>query len=525
MKKIIKLNLLIFLGFLFFLIFPGSVNAQNLSNCLTIKGKFTATNWTGGSVTVSCQGDSGPSGCTGESQTVQPGGSYELKKCSCPPYADGCLKVQGTPNACSLSDISKYCGTNKNKITGDFQISCPAPTPSSPPGVCTPGDTRTDPNCRVCDPNGQWQKDYSVGDWLTCKCKDSPNAPECQPTPTQPSGVCTPGDTRTEPNCRKCDSNGQWQKDYSVGDWQACFCKDNPDDPSCKPIGGDPDPTPTSTPGTTPGTTPGSSPPPGTTPGPACNKSCGPGNIDVCTQATDGCTACNLTTGKCVPPTTPPGGGASPTPISTPTNTPTPTPDFNPAMCKCDGFNVSAIIAGQKAKFTAFGKVEGEDTTKARIDSMKFKFMETDKGASTGKKLAESDDIAAKIVEESPNKVRYQTDWELQIPSTVDANKSYRVWAELDCQRKTNANAGGSTASVLSAEDEATPSFFGKIINFFKSLFGQDTEVSPEPIPATEQDEDAAIQQQLRLDTVRPGNVTLKACNMVFFEFPSLSNE
>lgn len=157
MKKLLISLLVLFT--LFFAYRLNSAQAQ-LTNpaCLGISGKFTAQNWTSGSVMVGCDGDAGQN-CPGQLKTVYPGQSYSLTKCSCPPYSDGCLKVakklklvknslgrpivevvgQRFPNSCQISNIKNICGTNGNVITGNFKISCsvptstPTPTPSPTP--------------------------------------------------------------------------------------------------------------------------------------------------------------------------------------------------------------------------------------------------------------------------------------------------------------------------------------------------------------------------------------------------------
>lgn len=186
MKKI-----LLFISVIILFIFLGKLNLANaqLANpaCLGITGKFTAQNWKGGPVMVGCNGDAGAN-CPGQLKKVYPNQSYTLTKCSCPPYADGCLKVakelklvknsagrprvqvvgKRLPNSCTITKIANICGTNGNIIKGNFKISCNVaqtptpeftgtPTPTTPPSnsptppICVEPDAVT--NVRVSCPN------------------------------------------------------------------------------------------------------------------------------------------------------------------------------------------------------------------------------------------------------------------------------------------------------------------------------------------------------------------------------------
>lgn len=128
--------------------------------CLGMTGKFTATNWPGGTIMVACAGDTGTAGCTGEIATLHPGDSFDFNNCTCPPYASesifgksGCLvvgsslkitqlsngnrPVQGStslPVGCTISPAQPVaCGSNGTVINASFSINCTAPTPTPTP--------------------------------------------------------------------------------------------------------------------------------------------------------------------------------------------------------------------------------------------------------------------------------------------------------------------------------------------------------------------------------------------------------
>ncbi|MBI3984469.1 MAG: hypothetical protein HY344_00810 [Candidatus Levybacteria bacterium] len=147
--------------FLFvFILFIFLVSKQNLfaanrvtdARCLTITGKFTAKNWVGGPMMVGCNGDAGKV-CNGQLQKVRPGQTFTLSKCSCPPFASGCLvigknlkleknnqgrprvKVVGKkiPDKCTLTHKKNVCGVNGQAINANFNIKCNAPTSTNTP--------------------------------------------------------------------------------------------------------------------------------------------------------------------------------------------------------------------------------------------------------------------------------------------------------------------------------------------------------------------------------------------------------
>jgi hypothetical protein len=103
---------------------------------------------------VGCSGDNGKF-CKGQIAEVKPGKKYTLTKCSCPPYASGCLVIgknlklkndgpqnrprvrvigNKVPNKCVLTHKNNVCGTNGHAINVDFKVTCkkevcPVPNP------------------------------------------------------------------------------------------------------------------------------------------------------------------------------------------------------------------------------------------------------------------------------------------------------------------------------------------------------------------------------------------------------------
>lgn len=480
MKKIF--SIIVFTVFAFLLI-PKTVEA---GSCLKFNGSLTANDFpAGASVKVTCAGDNGPSGCVGDSKVVKPGESFSLEHCSC--LADECMRTEiiDAP-ACNVSS-SDFCGTNSDTITAPLTVACPTPTPTPEP-------------C--------WE------DWYCETWKNPSNVPDSDPNYSK---------------YKECFDKGyfaQARKQCDADEWEI-KCEEAP---QCKvPVD---QPTPTFTPTATPTTTqpsdtptvtetPSATPSTSPSPTPYCNMSCD-GNPNICTQATDGCTKCDLTSKRCVPPGSTPTVTVTPTTSipPTPTVTTSPPPDFDAAACKCDGMTVGPLIAGQNATFTANSKVEGSNVSKATVKSMTFYFGESEKGATNGTALGSSGPIAPQKTS-SPNKDSYTASWTYKLPTTV-TGKSYRAWATIQCDKNVQAHAGTAKTAVLAAEDTSEePSFFGKIVNFFKGILGQETDENTDQEESVATTQDSQI-EQINLGTVQPGNVTLKACSMLFFEFPEM---
>ncbi len=187
------LTLLFLFGFFLFL-GNGIADAKKAPYrqlCLGIDGKFVANNkWKGGAIQVGCAGDNGRTApnqsqaCTGEVQTVRPGQSFRLTKCSCFGSNKGCLKVgkelrleplrngkrlitvvkkiQDIPafknNKCRINNTNNICGSNGKHIKGNIKITCSPitpipsrrPTPTGNPTVTPTPSPSVSPTPSIC---------------------------------------------------------------------------------------------------------------------------------------------------------------------------------------------------------------------------------------------------------------------------------------------------------------------------------------------------------------------------------------
>ena len=165
MKKALLTLVFIFIFFLGFKYSSYAANRVTNQRCLTITGTFTAKNWVGGSMMVGCGGDNGKY-CKGQIEKVKPGKKFTLSKCSCPPYASGCLVIgrnlklkndgpqkrprvrvigDRVPNKCKLDVKKNVCGRNGDVITGNFKVTCKKDVCPVPPQVLNVKVTC--PNC------------------------------------------------------------------------------------------------------------------------------------------------------------------------------------------------------------------------------------------------------------------------------------------------------------------------------------------------------------------------------------------
>ncbi len=191
-----------------------AANKVSNSRCLTISGTFNAKNWSGGTMMVGCNGDNGRY-CKGQIAEVKPGKSYNLTKCSCPPYASGCLVIgkklvlkndgpnkrprvhvvgNKVPNKCELVNKKNVCGTNGHAINVDFKVTCekeicPVPNPVlnvkvNCPNCSQQSDANSDTvvaqegeSCGASDGDG---KNVNCQSGLTCVYGDDSGVGTCQ---------------------------------------------------------------------------------------------------------------------------------------------------------------------------------------------------------------------------------------------------------------------------------------------------------------------------------------------------------
>lgn len=283
-------------------------------------------------------------------------------------------------------------------------------------------------------------------------CEINGNCETGNPTPTTPAQKVCNDTCAIDSECGSglsCILTGDASK-------KACRLPSNPTSATCTPTGGPTEtPTPTSSPSATPTPTPLDTPTP---------------------------------TPTVVLPT--------PTPTVVPP-TPTPTlPPFADAMCKCDGISIepSSFAAGSTIKVTSYAKVEGADTSYAKVDKMIFssgKGIEPD----MTRDLPYENPMPVTITETTASKIRYVSTWDYKVPATLDPKLTYRIWSDPKCVRKTAAAPtqqrfafGNSNTAVLGTSTQ-NQGFFAGIMSFFANLLGgssssiQSTPLQPTPTP------------------------------------------
>jgi hypothetical protein len=468
-------------------------------------------------------GDTGTAGCIGDKDTIKPGEKKSLTQCTCPedggPAGSGCLVVDSKPSQCTQPEAKKYenyCKTNGYTVNAVLTSSCPAaPTPTpicgnpycqdwvkgdgSPADTCTKSGKTYYKAYKECKVNGT-PVDYPEQECGSVpSCEIPANTPTSTPKPDEPTA--TPG-----PQCgADCSTNSNVCDNIS-----GCNVCDATTKTCVPPTGGNPSPTPPGSPSPT-GNNPG-------VPGPQCGDDC-TNNPNVCQLAGNGCTSCvDNGSGRktcqnpgSTPPPPPPGTTSAPTA--------TPTPDFSEAMCKCDGMTVSQIIAGQPAVFTATSKVTGSDVSKAEAKQIEFLLSAGNNPAS--RKIIAGPQRVNTTASGNATEMKYQAQWTVNIPQTVEKNVDYVAKATIKCTRKTTAQAYPYTAMVLGESDKK--SIFSVITDFFRSLFGGETaeQVNTQDQPEENQDEFVSIAERnnLQLGTFAPAKVIENKCPTIKFRF------
>lgn len=217
---------------------------------------------------------------------------------------------------------------------------------------------------------------------------------------------------------------------------------------------------------------------------PACGTSCS--RNSECAGAKNGCSVCN--SGIC-------------------------SQDFLETMCKCDGIESTELLPGKEVTFTAYGKVEGTDSTKAGIKSMSLFMSEGD--STTGTIIRRSGPLAVAEASRDSAKVRYKAVWKVALPTTLKKGGTYRVWAQIQCEPKAGL-AMNQSNNVLAAQT-STRGFFGTIADFLRGLFGSSKRVStPAPEPTA-----VSSGGKIKLNTFAlPGKVIENSCRSLKFKMP-----
>jgi len=162
------------------------------------------------------------------------------------------------------------------------------------------------------------------------------------------------------------------------------------------------------------------------------------------------------------------------------------------------------LLSGQNATITSYAKVVGEDVSKAQVVDQKFFLAE---GAETiATIIAKSDPIPAIVIDTSSSQVRYQSQWQLQMPQ-LKSGATYRLWSQIDCQPKAVAYNYPSVLHkvVLGQQTQAT-SFMDNIVNTLKSFL------------SSSNNKLLAGEDSLQLETITPATVYQKTCSFIKFK-------
>lgn len=489
------------LGSTLFLSSPTTVYAS----CTSINVSFNPINWTGGDLEIWCDGDAnpGPSQCTGSRETISPGQSTTLNRCSClEESGSACIRYYERPTeSCNVTFTAdgdgSGCFPGYNGYTGNVHLagSCEVPATSTP---IPPRDTPI-PDTPVRTPNP------------TVNPMNTP-IPTKIPTPTQsdsgqcggnlqascPNGVPTlkanwdvqsnngcniylePGGRQISTNCKDSDvpipitNAGTYTLNISDNssagtcfnrqvDQAAVICNEGP---TQTPLPTDQPGTPTPRPGT-PTATPTNSPTPSNTP----------------------------------------------TPSRMPT--PTPTPAFSEDMCKCDDITSTPLFPGQSAQITAFSRVDKKDANIARVVDVTFTAGKID-----GQRLVNpsiSNPIPAVLAEDRGTYVRYKATWTYNVPNfpANERQAAYQIIANTRCAAKTTAYVQPQTRSVLAA----TSGFLCGIIPLFPWCRPTDEVGGRQDSPSADPRTNSAPRNNLQLEPLYPGRVTSDSCNTLRVEF------
>lgn len=203
------------------------------------------------------------------------------------------------------------------------------------------------------------------------------------------------------------------------------------------------------------------------------------------------------------------------TPGPTATATPTPANLFNESMCKCDGIDSSGpIMSNQDLTFTAYSKVEGADTSVAKVTSMTFYLTRNNDI------LAKSDPIAPTVIENLSTKVRYKASWTTKIPEPVDRSATYRVFTKIQCSKK-DSLAIQDKQEIQVAKPQTNKGFLANIFSFLTSFFapGKNPPTYKALAQKQAQQQVLSADNKLQIGTFTPGQITQKTCSFIIFKF------
>lgn len=569
------------LGLVVFSLFSTKVNATDLSQCLHMNVHVSATNWPGGApISATCDGDTGPSGCWSDSGSTSPNGTISLMKCSCPPYASGCVNIPTAsfPPSCTYNLSGPTCGVNTNTIDMYLTFTCPAPPTPCPGGVGYCGDASGNfaTSCQYGAEPTSWSQgsdnwcsspsnnpNYNQANHCYTKCKPAPANYTCVPAggscnPSSQSGQsCTGGGTWTPmggtcalPNtCMKCsppvtqppvtqppvtqppvtqppvtqppvcgaDCSTNANKCQNISGCNYC----NPTSKKCEapPVCGADCSTNPNVCQNISGCNYCNPTSKKCEAPPQCGANCAT-NPNICQNIT-GCTYCNPTSQTCTaqPSATP---TSTPVPTATPTSTPSPSPTpypYDASMCSCDGLNFTPINLGVTTNITAYGKVLAVNKNYAKIPTFTFTFYQSAPNGTTAT-IVKQEKVNTTTLPEEADKQRYQAIWALNLPSTLDTTQTYRIQAHPDCSRKSAAALFDPFNNVLGSTTHV--SLWDRVVNFFSGLFGGgSSNVTQVAGPTATPTLTAQQKKSLQLKTFTPVDVStgVDAQNCTFIKF------
>jgi hypothetical protein len=162
------------------------------------------------------------------------------------------------------------------------------------------------------------------------------------------------------------------------------------------------------------------------------------------------------------------------------------------------------------------GKVDAPNTDKAKVRDITFRVFQ---GSQV---VGESGPIPATKQGNSGQSVQYQSQWTWNVPTTLQKGVTYQARATIKCVSTATTLNYPFTASVLGANEEG--GLFARIMNFFKGIFGNETNTQSQPTPVPDNtsvstEMGIAAEDGLQLGTFAPASVIEKTCNAIKFRF------
>jgi hypothetical protein len=503
MKRYLNLLALFFILSLF-LIIPTAESKAADSDCLTMNVSLEADgDWPGGAALVRCEGRRDT--CPGGSAIMAPGDApVTLTGCNCLVSGTGesCLMVENIPSKCRDVTNPNQCGINGQSIAATAAIECETED------IPTPRYSCNQYQC-VYDNDGE----YTSLSQCSEECAQTPDDDD-NPGPGGPGtggpgtgGPGNPGgqqqlDCNSEIACSGvCSSHNQ----CGPGTVDQCIYTERDGSADCKRIPAANQPCSSNCQSGVCDSNNQCTNPPANTPKYICrNNSCERDDANGTTTDSNCNDSCRIVPPPTPAPPVPPGSSGTPRPSGAGTprpsgaSTPPPVP-FSTAMCKCDGIQTSPLIAGQNVSITGFGKVEGADTSKAKIKDMTI-YVAQDEIV-----IAKSDPLPVTVITNTAALKRYKSVWTYKLPAAVNPNSIYRIWTQENCQKQ--------NVALLSPLSVPNLSFLSNIFGLFPDNSNMELKIVSTA---------NAQSEQLKLRTLATGKVIQNSCRFVIFKFPNI---